>query len=600
MTIFTAEEQSRIRGMVSSMTGIALPQAEVSRSQGLHVQFSSTKASIAAEDRCALARGYFLLADAVKRGLTELDITQNRHFDSCGIMLDMSRNAVMTVAAVKRVLDKLAMLGMNLLLLYTEDTYTVPEYPYLGYLRGRYSKEELREIDDYAASLDIELMPCIQVLGHMSQFLQWADSAPLRDQPDILQPDLPATCEFIEKAIASLRSCVRSNRIHVGMDEAHGVGLGRYYALHGATDRFELLNRHAGKVCEICARHGFHPIMWSDMYFRIGSRQNAYYDTEAVIPEDIMSRIPDIDQCYWDYYHMDEAFYDHMLTEHEKMGRTVFAGGIWTWSGFLPHVKRTRATMRPALRMCAKHQVNTVFGTMWGDDGAETNYFLAFSQLPIFSEACWQGTDVSEQEIARLGELLTGLPDPAFQTFGEFYPGENDQCTGKCLIWCDPLYPLTEYGFETMENAALRFRKVEQALVPYTGLEECRYAQLCFRVAAMKGELVSRLRERYLAGDRAYLQTVVSDVIPGLLGNYQELMQVHCRLWERDMKRFGWEILALRYGAVTGRLKDVQYELERYLSGSLPSIPELDEAPLCADRRGAQHYRVLVTPNASL
>ena len=144
------------------------------------------------------------------------------------------------------------------------------------------------------------------------------------------------------------------------------------------------------------------------------------------------------------------------------------------------------------------------------------------------------------------------------------------------------------------------FRKAEQALTPYADLEECRFAQLCFRVAAMKGELVGRLRESYLSGDRASLQTVVSDMIPALLDSYQDLMQAHRRLWERDMKRFGWEIMALRYGAVTGRLKDVQDELQRYLSGDLTAIPELDEKPLCADRYAAQHFRSLVTPNASL
>ena len=43
--------------------------------------------------------------------------------------------------------------------------------------------------------------------------------------------------------------------------------------------------------------------------------------------------------------------------------------------------------MQAALRACANHRVNTVFATMWGDDGAETNALLAFSRLPIFSEA---------------------------------------------------------------------------------------------------------------------------------------------------------------------------------------------------------------------
>jgi len=36
------------------------------------------------------------------------------------------------------------------LMLYTEDTFELPGYPYFGHMRGRFSKEELKEIDDYA------------------------------------------------------------------------------------------------------------------------------------------------------------------------------------------------------------------------------------------------------------------------------------------------------------------------------------------------------------------------------------------------------------------------------------------------------------------
>ena len=38
-------------------------------------------------------------------------------------------------------------------MLYTEDTYEVDGQPYFGYMRGRYSKEEMKEIDDFAAEL---------------------------------------------------------------------------------------------------------------------------------------------------------------------------------------------------------------------------------------------------------------------------------------------------------------------------------------------------------------------------------------------------------------------------------------------------------------
>ncbi|MFR1358408.1 MAG: hypothetical protein ACLSBB_14380 [Ruthenibacterium lactatiformans] len=83
-------------------------------------------------------------------------------FEHNGVMLDCSRNAVPRVEAVKMVLRKMALMGLNTLMLYTEDTYEVPEQPYFGYLRGRYSVEALRGLDSYAAALGIELVPCIQ------------------------------------------------------------------------------------------------------------------------------------------------------------------------------------------------------------------------------------------------------------------------------------------------------------------------------------------------------------------------------------------------------------------------------------------------------
>ena len=382
------EEIIRAKDCVRRVTNVTLPW-EVTvvpqAGEGVSVTIGDTAAQIAANSVNDLTRGYFMLSRAAKENWPKGTVSNHRRFASCGVMADCSRNAVLTMEAVKRYIDQLAALGMNLLMLYTEDTYEVPEYPAFGYLRGGYSQKDLREIDDYAASMGVELVPCIQTLAHMAQFLQWQEAAHLKDLPDVLLIDEPETYAFIEAEIRSVSSCVRSRRIHIGMDEAHGVGLGRYYAKHGPTDRFELLSRHVARVSDICKKYGVEPMMWSDMFFRLGSKKNDYYDMESVVPQSVIDSLPPVGMVYWDYYHTEEAFYDHMLTQHARMGQqTIFAGGNWTWSGFLPQVKKTEATMYPALRACAKHQVDTVFATMWGDDGAETNTMLASSLLPWY------------------------------------------------------------------------------------------------------------------------------------------------------------------------------------------------------------------------
>ena len=594
--MFQATDIARLRALVEDHLGVTLPaQLTVDEAPGLDVHFAQGMARIAAEDRNALCRGLFLIGCAIKEGKDALMATQQRHIGSCGVMLDCSRNAVPTVAGAKRFIDRLAMLGLNLLLLYTEDTYEVPSQPYLGYLRGRFTQAELRELDDYAASYDIELMPCIQTLGHMTQFLQWDHNAPLRDKPDILLSGDDQVYQLLEDAIASLRQSLRCKRIHIGMDEAHDVGLGRYRELHGNVDRMSILRDHLTRVADICNRNGFRPIMWSDMFFRLGSPTGVYFDRSINISDELAASLPPVDMCYWDYYHTDETFYDHMLTQHEKMGRTTFAGGIWTWSGFLPHLKRTASTMKPALRMCARRKVDTVFATMWGDDGAETNAFLALNQLPIFSESCWQGPDCAESEIARLGERLTGVADEAFRAFGEFYPDAKEHCTGKAYIWGDPLYPLTNYGFETFDESIARYAAAEAVLQRYDQ-PETNYALALFRTAHRKAELLRDLRPAYLAGDRDYLARAADEIIPALIDLYARLQKLHQQMWERDMRRNGWEVICLRYGGQLARLADVQDEIRRYLAGDLASMPELEEEPLPAGRIWGQHYRTFAMP----
>ena len=74
----------------------------------------------------------------------------NVPFERFGIMLDNSRDAVMTVDSVKRMINIMQDLGYNMLMLYTEDTYEVKNQPYFGRFRGRYSNEEMKEMDAYA------------------------------------------------------------------------------------------------------------------------------------------------------------------------------------------------------------------------------------------------------------------------------------------------------------------------------------------------------------------------------------------------------------------------------------------------------------------
>ena len=563
----------------------------------LSLLMDGERLTVEAPDISAAARGLFLAACALRDGKDIPELHQTRHIASCGMMLDMSRGGVMTVEAVKGMIDAHAALGLNLMMLYTEDTYTVPEAPYLGYLRGRYTEKELREMDDYAAESGVELVPCVQTLAHLEQFLQWDVNRDIKDNDCVLMIDEPKTYAWIRAALTALRRCFRTNRIHIGMDEAHGVGLGEYYQKHGAVNRFELLNRHLNRLVDICKELGFKPIMWSDMFYRLGSKNNDYYDTDAVVPESAIAQIPDVALCYWDYYHTDEQFYAGMLEGHRQMGKeVVFAGGIWTWSGILPHVRKTNATMYPALRACLKAGIGTVLATLWGDDGCETDYRLARNQLPIYSEHVWLGEDCTRAEVERMGERLTGLSEACFNAMGAFYADDDDRRPGKGLFYCDPLYPLTE-GLWDLTGYREGLEEGIKTLERHLDDSRCEYAWLAMCIALEKLNWVNELRPAYLRGDKAVVLTMANEKLPAMRELYVKMMSVWREQWESGRKRNGWETICARLGAVIARLDDVQRILLRWADGTIECVEELDETPLPASRLcGRQDYHTMSFP----
>ena len=146
----------------------------------------------------------------IRAGETAFSIDQRRRIETTGIMLDASYEGMLTVESIKEYIDYMAAMGLNLLMLYTEDTYEVKKYPQMGYQRGRYTKEEFAEIDAYARSMGVELIGCIQTLGHMKHVMKWAAFADIAESSTLLLPGEEKTYEFIEECIKTISENITS------------------------------------------------------------------------------------------------------------------------------------------------------------------------------------------------------------------------------------------------------------------------------------------------------------------------------------------------------------------------------------------------------
>jgi len=501
---------------------------------------------------------------------------------SLGIMLDCSRNNVMTVEKVKEFASLIAGMGYNMLQLYTEDTYEIAGEPYFGYMRGRYTKEELRNLDAYCLNLGIELIPCIQTLAHLERISRWPAYADLFDIEDILLVDDQRVYDLIDKMFATVAECFTTRRVHIGMDEAHHLGLGKYLEQHGLKNRALLMAKHLTRVTQIAQKHGLKPMMWSDMFIRLNNN-GEYYGDNLVVPQETIDAVPaGVELIYWDYYSKEKSHYDNMFRTHEKFVNNpiAFAGGIWTWSGYVPNLRYSLDIVEASMRSLQEHPVDTVFFTMWGDNGGDCSKFAA---LPgIFAAAEMARGNFDRGDIAAKFEAYTGyrfeefmdLELPNLTEAGE----SNWHNPNKYLLFNDPFLGLLDFtvseelpglyaGYAKRLGASINGRKYDYLF---------RFMTKLLEVLSVKCDLGIRLRRAYKSKDRQALQGLAEKEIPMLIALVDELYVAYRAQWLTDNKAFGLEVQENRFGGLLLRLRSCKDRLWDYLEGRIGQIDELE------------------------
>jgi hypothetical protein len=510
-----------------------------------------------------------------------------------GPMFDVSQGgAVIKVDSVKTFLRHMALMGLDMIMLYTEDSYDVAEQPYFGYMRGRYSQAEIQELDDYADQFGIEMIPCIQTLSHLEDVLKWDTFSDLRDDKETMLVGYERTYEFVEQMIKAAIAPVRTKRIHIGMDEAWKLGLGEYLVKSGLHTKFEIMNNHLRRVLEITDRLGLKAMMWSDMYFRAGSKTGAYYDLDCVIPDEVIADIPKgVQQVYWDYYHYDEAFYTEWINRHKKFGHTpVFAGGIWNWRGYVLNYGATFASTNAALNVCKREGVTEVIATLWGDDGTECDWFSALLGLQLFAEHGYADT-LDEEKLKRRFYFCTGAHYDDFmdikyvdETPG-ISPGNLETYNvSRSLLWQNVMMGLFDSnirGFGLTEHYA----ELEQKMALYAGrngeygfvFELLR--RLC-AVLSLKAEMGIRITDAYAAGNKSVMSRIADTELPELIRLVKQLHTYHRKCWHQTNQSFGWDIMDLRYGGLLMSLDTAIDRLHDYVNGEVERLEELEEKRL--------------------
>lgn len=548
-------------------------------------------------------RGLCVLAPEILRN-NQTVLREEVTINSLSFSLEASRNAVIKLEVIQYFIQTLAATGYTTLYLYTEDTYEVSDYPYFGYLRGRYTEEELKAIVTYAENYGIEVIPAIQTLAHITQLLRWPAMGGVRDDENTLLIDEPETYRLIEAMLKTVKECFPSKKVHLGMDEAYQAGLGQYLARHGYEDRFSLIARHLQKVLNLVAQYDLKPIIWSDFIYRLLDKEQkpGYYPIDAIIDHEKAAQLPNnVTYVHWDYGGEELVRYEEAIKRHlqfSNLDHYVYAGAAHIYGSMSPNHGKSYGSTSVGLQAAANMKVKHVMLTTWGDDGQEISHWHTLPVIYAFANQVYRGEPSTEAQLKEGFDTLFGqgsyqllyglrkLDEVEGVEEGNYFMANPS----KYLLWQDPLLGIFDQHvaiYNETGNLSGYYQKLARHIEESPLSENLdilkrireQYGLLAI-ILADKGELGVNLRAAYLADDRLSLTKYIQEILPSLITKVEKLRYIHETIWLETYKPNGWETLDIRYGGVIARLRSTIRRLLAYIDGNISEIPELQEERL--------------------
>lgn len=224
-----------------------------------------------------------IIAAASARGPAEAEIecgtlTDSPRFGWRGFMLDSARH-FQSVKTVKHLIRMMAAYRLNVLHWHLTDsqgwriaTDAVPPGTSLDLLcKGTYSREELREVADYAKRHFVSIVPEVDVPGHSRSLLRACPELACdpSDPGNELCLGRPETLPFLKRIFADLMEIFPDSKyIHFGGDEAETAHWERCPRCReamregGFRDLRELENHFMLELTRFAVEKGRTPIVW--------------------------------------------------------------------------------------------------------------------------------------------------------------------------------------------------------------------------------------------------------------------------------------------------------------------------------------------------
>lgn len=506
------------------------------------------------------------------------EIKINSSFKDLSIMVDVARNYPLKVETFKKLIRYMALLGYSTLKIYLEDLLEVNNEPYFGYLRGRYSKEEIKEIVNYADLFKIEVMPYIQTLAHLNQIKRWCVYRDHFDIDDILLVDDERTYTLIDNMLETISESFTSKRINIGMDEAYLLGRGKYLDKNGYEKRVNIFKKHLSKVLTLTSKYNLDVEMWGDMFFN-----NSSYAYDNLSVEDL-NKVNNLKLVYWDYEYKDVKEFQSLIKLHKKVSDKVStAGGSWKWLGLAPNNKYAIAANINFMKASLKENIEEYTLTCWGDNGSSASIFSILPTLfAVANFSFYQGNK-------KIDYLFKDIFKISFKDF--LYVDKvnnvtiNDPLNAKNNISRIYLYNdllLGTYNSLIDKDQISTYKVIKKKLNKLSKNNSFNYIfktlfEFC-RVLILKVDIMDELRIAYQDNNKEKLNEILIK-LNKLKNTFDKFYFALYEQYHLEAKGNGFDVIDIRLGGILQRIKTTIRKINDYLKYGT-KIDELEEIML--------------------
>lgn len=312
-----------------------------------------------------------------------------------GLMLDISRRKVPTLATLKQLVEELGFYKLNVLQLYIEHTFQFPHHPKIGAGCGSLSSQDILELDGFCRARHVELMPNLQSFGHARNTLTIPEYQHLAETDLLwtLSPAFEETYTLLDELYAGMLPAFTSTTLNVDCDETWDLGKGASKFLTDEAGVGRVYLNHILRVRELAARYGRRIQVWGDILLH-------HPELIGEMPDDIVL-------LDWHYNPADE--YPTVETFAEAGRRFWVCPGTGSWNTIFPRIYGANVNIRNFVRDGVAAGAEGVLNTDWGDHGHYQYLGLSWYGYVFGAAQGWTGGTTDDEDFdAAFGPLFFG------------------------------------------------------------------------------------------------------------------------------------------------------------------------------------------------